>query len=93
MAITGYPDFVYEKIKELITLMKNLCYKETSKDELKRQVFNLIPEVAFFLENEHFFDVWEKLCKNNKIGKPLERAFQCWFDGLKIIRLIHFLLK
>ncbi len=93
LAITGYPDFVYEKIKELITLMKNLCYKETSKDELKRQVFNLIPEVAFFLENEHFFDVWEKLCKNNKIGKPLERAFQCWFDGLKIIRLIHFLLK
>ena len=93
LAVTGYPDFVYEKIQKLISLMKNLCYKETSKEELKEQAFGLLPDAAVFLENEGFFDVWEKLCKNNKIGKPLERAFQCWFDGLKIIRLIHFLLK
>jgi len=46
------------------------------------------------LERERFPAVWEKMCLQNRKDRiGLERAFHIWFDGLKILRLIHFLTR
>jgi hypothetical protein len=57
------------------------------------------PALHDFLQTEGFFTVWEKLKQNylpKDGGAPaaaqrnrLVRGFHTWFDGLKVIRLIH----
>ena len=89
-----YPDFVYERIKDFI----GLFYAATdTADRGKAFLFNCksaLPDVYDFLERERFPSVWEKMClQNRKERIGLERAFHIWFDGLKILRLIHFLTR
>ena len=89
-----YPDFVYERIKDFIGL-----FYATSDTADRGKAFlcdckSALPDVYDFLERERFPAVWEKMClqnRKNRIG--LERAFHIWFDGLKILRLIHFLVR
>ncbi|GMO15472.1 MAG: hypothetical protein Ta2A_25730 [Treponemataceae bacterium] len=51
------------------------------------------PRLYRFLEQENFGAVWEKLRQNSPDRAHLLTAFHCWFDGLKIIRLLHYLEK
>ena len=45
-----------------------------------------------FLEKDGFFTDWQKIyLVHNKSSCNLEYAFHDRFDGLKIIRLFHFL--
>ncbi|UFS71288.1 glycosyltransferase [Geomonas sp. RF6] len=41
------------------------------------------------LEELHFEEVWERLSRNAHDTNSLLRAFHCWFDGLKTVRLVH----
>ncbi|MCM1320581.1 MAG: glycosyltransferase family 2 protein [Bacteroides sp.] len=53
-----------------------------------------LPAVYEFLCAERFPQTWRQTaCANRKNPRRLENAFHCWFDGLKIIRLAHFLEK
>lgn len=53
-----------------------------------------LPAVYEFLCAERFPQTWQQTaCANRKNPRRLENAFHCWFDGLKIIRLAHFLEK
>jgi len=82
---------VYNSIKLLITqIHDNISY---IKNGDLNKVLSILPtEVARFLEKENFLEVWKKIAKENeKCPQRLETAFHIWFDGLKIIRLIHYL--
>jgi glycosyltransferase involved in cell wall biosynthesis len=49
------------------------------------------PHLAVYLENAGFTNVWEGLRKNNRETEALCSAFHGWFDGLKTMKLIHYL--
>jgi hypothetical protein len=49
------------------------------------------PHLAVFLENVGFDVVWKRLQSNHRGAKALCPAFHAWFDGLKSMKLIHFL--
>ena len=89
-----YPDFVYERIKDFIALF---YASADTADRGKAFLFDCksaLPDMYDFLERERFPAVWEKMClQNRKNRMRLESAFHIWFDGLKILRLIHFLTR
>lgn len=87
---TGYPLLAYNIISDFIQSMKHCCKTRVFGDDLIAFLKETVPEIHPFLQDENFYNIWKKLLLNNKKTENLERAFQCWFDGLKIIRLIHF---
>jgi hypothetical protein len=71
-------------VHDNITVIKNGNFESI--------LFLLPNKIVTFLENEDFFEVWRKLAlENEKSSQKLETAFHIWFDGLKIMRLIHYL--
>ena len=89
-----YPDFVYERIKDFIGLFYAATDKADRGKAFLSQCKSALPDVYDFLERERFPAVWEKMCLQNRKDRiGLERAFHIWFDGLKILRLIHFLTR
>ena len=72
-------------------------YDEWIYDEFKKFFAEKNPEVTKlkdFLEDEKFLENFAKMKKNyGKSQNRFEAAFHTWFDGLKIIRGIHFLEK
>ena len=89
----------FEVLAKLISLAKEISEKAVAQNEplekdFKKGAENISDTLAAFLENEKFYDVWLNLYKQNKNNsKALLKAFHCWFDGLKTIRLFHALEK
>ncbi|OJF76187.1 MAG: hypothetical protein BKP49_08555 [Treponema sp. CETP13] len=85
-----YAEKTYEAIHTFLSVMR-----ETIKSGCFEIQWKLLPKnVIDFLKKEDFEVVWHKLVHENKNNpKNLEIAFHVWFDGLKIIRLMHFLEK
>ena len=88
---TVYPHWIYDAIKKFIEVMEEYCKTPLSGSLLENELKKTQEGIYPFLERENFFSAWDKLLANNKKTEQLQRAFHCWFDGLKIIRLIHFL--
>ena len=89
-----YPDFVYERIKDFIALFYASADTADRGETFLSYCKSALPDVYDFLERERFPAVWEKMCLQNRKDRiGLERAFHIWFDGLKILRLIHFLTR
>ncbi len=89
-----YPDFVYERIKDFIALFYASADTADRGETFLSYCKSALPDVYDFLERERFPAVWEKMCLQNRKDRiGLERAFHIWFDGLKILRLIHFLVR
>ena len=89
-----YPDFVYKRIKDFIGLFYAASDKADRGESFLPDCKCALPDVYGFLERERFPAVWEKMCLQNRKDRiGLERAFHIWFDGLKILRLIHFLTR
>jgi glycosyltransferase involved in cell wall biosynthesis len=92
----GYPPFVYDQIAFFIAKMTETAHNGAPVDA--REFSAARPALYGFLLNENFFAVWEKILKNTAGAANLSAehrarrrvcAFHTWFDGLKIIRLIH----
>lgn len=83
-----YSEQTYLSVKNFISVM-NKSINEGRFD----MKWELLPKNTIeFLKNENFEEVWNKLVDvNKKNSQKLEIAFHVWFDGLKIIRLMHFL--
>ncbi|HOP40809.1 MAG TPA: glycosyltransferase family A protein [Geobacteraceae bacterium] len=49
------------------------------------------PTLGEYLDQAGFVDTWEKLQKNSRDQASLLAAFHSWFDGLRTLKLIHYL--
>ncbi|MDR3283942.1 MAG: hypothetical protein LBS97_02050 [Treponema sp.] len=87
--LPAYSDFVYEQIKAFISLMNE--HIQENRSDLPGKIRERLPEVCVFLEANSFFQDWEKIQAAAPDAERLRRAFHFWFDGLRIIRLIHYL--
>jgi glycosyltransferase involved in cell wall biosynthesis len=90
----AYPDAVYKQISAFIAFMNGSIQTHENCGVLAAQIKAQLPDVYDFLIANNFFSDWEKICAQHSGAETelaLRRAFQFWFDGLKIIRLIHWL--
>jgi glycosyltransferase involved in cell wall biosynthesis len=93
-SIAFHKNSSYKMIGDFINFIEDWIKKENLIENLSNQVFNTFPTLWYFLESESFFSLWFSIYENNKKSKQkLITSFYTWFDGLKIIRLIHFLEK
>ena len=90
-SIVLYDLRIYEQLRDFLQLVyENKADVDCFYDVLR----NDFPNIFRFLENENFFSMWEKLYRQNKSSdKRVFSAFHSWFDGLKILRLIHVLMR
>jgi hypothetical protein len=64
---------------------------ERSAQELLAASAKIDPQLACYLSQAGFEQVWERLRSNANGPDGLRSAFHVWFDGLKTIRLVHHL--
>ncbi|MGP1586782.1 MAG: glycosyltransferase [Treponemataceae bacterium] len=94
--IRFYKESSYETIKNFISFFYSQNDGNGNMLKFPQKVLesscDLNPKLVEFLINDSFFSNWDLIIKNNK-NNPLKNAvsFHCKFDGLKIIRTIHFL--
>ena len=90
-SIVLYDLQIYEQLTDFLKLVyEHKSDFESISGELKSD----FPVIWQFLENEGFFPMWKKLYRQNQVSdKRIFSAFHSWFDGLKILRLIHILMK
>ena len=97
--IKDFSDGSFEVLSNFIALAEEMSEKAVNQGEPLLEEFLARAEkisalLAAFLKEEKFSDVWLNLFKQNKrSAQTLFRAFHCWFDGLKTIRLFHALEK
>ena len=97
--IKDFSDGSFEVLSNFIALAEEMSGKAVNQGEPLLEEFLARAEkisalLAAFLKEEKFSDVWLNLFKQNKRNaQALFRAFHCWFDGLKTIRLFHALEK
>ena len=86
-----FKDEEYLEIKNFINLFNDLN-KKNFPLELQREAQKKCKGVYDFLLADGFFTDWTQIVENNKkSSKKLASAFHCKFDGLKIIRTLHYL--
>ena len=86
-----FKDVEYNQIKTFIDLFNDLN-KKNFPLELQREAQKKCKGVYNFLLADGFFTDWTQIVENNKkSSKKLASAFHCKFDGLKIIRTLHYL--
>jgi hypothetical protein len=88
----AYPDAVYEQIAAFIALTNESIQTHERTAEFSERIEARLPTVYDFLAADNFFSDWERIRGQHRgagTELALRRAFQFWFDGLKIIRLIH----
>ena len=86
-----FKDEEYLEIKNFINLFNDLN-KKNFPLELQREAEKKCRRLYYFLYEDGFFDDWKSIVANNqKSSEKLEFAFHCKFDGLKIIRALHYL--
>ncbi|MDD7417595.1 MAG: hypothetical protein PUK48_09535 [Spirochaetales bacterium] len=93
-----YLDSSYMQVRKFIEIFNEYNKKGLAID-FKMQVLSgfenrLEKSTIQFLVQDRFFENWEKMISNTKNNR-LKNAvsFHCKFDGLKIIRMIHFIEK
>jgi hypothetical protein len=86
-----FKDEEYLEIKNFINLFNDVN-KKNFPLELQREAEKKCRRLYYFLYEDGFFDDWKSIVANNqKSSEKLEIAFHCKFDGLKIIRALHYL--
>ncbi len=81
----------YDVLKQFITLFQK-TKKENPMNYFFHEVYTSLQCIVPFLEHDNFFSDWVKIYTiHNKNLIHLENAFHDRFDGLKIIRLFHYL--
>ncbi|MBQ4497648.1 MAG: hypothetical protein II973_09115 [Spirochaetaceae bacterium] len=97
--IKDFSDEAFKVLADFIALVEELSAKSVEEaqplsEEFLARAAEISPVLADFLKAEKFGLIWQNLFSQNRRSAPaLFRAFHCWFDGLKTIRLFHALEK
>jgi len=78
-----YPPVIFKILKEFISGIENFF----KGDKLPK--FN--PAITAFLEENHFDDEWKRMQLGSKTQKQFKAKFYQWFDGFKVLKMVHFL--
>ncbi len=89
---------------EAITFYRSDCFRilgswlaivaksmEMDSLEIHREAAEVSVHLADYLDEIRFPTTWNGLRRNNRTPERLHRGFNCWFDGLKTMKLIHHL--
>ena len=88
-AILFYQKDCFQILGEWLTLIdQNL---QSEGEEIRTRSQRISTDLARYLENIGFITVWGKLRKNFRDPSTLMSGFHGWFDGLKTMKLIHYL--
>lgn len=97
--IKDFSDEAFKVLADLIALAEEMSAKAINEGQPLSEEFLAHAEkisalLSAFLKEEKFDTIWLNLFRQNKRNeKALFRAFHCWFDGLKTIRLFHAIEK
>jgi hypothetical protein len=59
--------------------------------EIQEKTLKISTDLFEFLKKNRFEFIWEKLQRNFPASRNLWKGFHDWFDGLKTMKLIHYL--
>jgi hypothetical protein len=79
----------YEIIKQWLDLV-NLNI-DADAEQLLQHARTIHPDLERFLHETHFPRDWKKISRNAPDAAQRRGQFHRWFDGLRTLRLIHFL--
>lgn len=97
--IKDFSDEAFEVLSKFIALAEDISASAVNEaqplsEEFFARAAEISPVLADFLKAENFGLIWQNLFSQNRRSAPmLFRAFHCWFDGLKTIRLFHAIEK
>lgn len=88
-SILFYNPNCFKVLRELLSLVNSNASKSSVEflhgaDSIDHNLYN-------YLASIDAKQIWEKLEKNNKEHSRFMKAFHEWFDGLKTLKLIHYL--
>lgn len=86
-----YDPRVFRILKQWLDLMSSGFSKDTRK--ILSLANKIHPSLEHFLEINKFDQVWPRLICNNKSPFNLTRQLATWFDGFKVLKLIHYLTE
>ncbi|MBW2186440.1 MAG: hypothetical protein JRG71_08590 [Deltaproteobacteria bacterium] len=84
-----YAPQCYRVLQQWLTLVKR--EQQADADDLLFQAGEICSELQDFLQQEKFAATWQRISASHKDVTRRQRAFHEWFDGLKTMRLIHYL--
>ena len=88
-AVLFYQKDCFQVLRDWLTLMaQNL---ESEGEDIQAEAERISAHLAEYLNSIRFITVWDKLRKNFRERSMLMSAFHVWFDGLKTMKLIHYL--
>ena len=88
-AVLFYQKDCFHILGEWLTLIaQNL---QSGGEEIRARSERISPHLAEYLDRIGFITVWNKLRKNFRDPSNRMAGFHGWFDGLKTMKLIHYL--
>ncbi|MBI5968842.1 MAG: hypothetical protein HY882_13440 [Deltaproteobacteria bacterium] len=88
-AVLFYQTACFQILEDwLVLVSENL---ESEAEEIRASAKKISVHLAVFLDNIKFIMMWGKLRKNFPDRSTLMSGFHGWFDGLKTMKLIHYL--
>jgi hypothetical protein len=88
-AVRYYPPEAFDILGGWLTLVTE-GWKERGSVLLAR-AHSISANLACFLAEQDFPDIWDRLRCQHRLREALGQAFHCWFDALRSLRLIHHL--
>ncbi len=86
-----YPVAVFRLLSAwLDCVTRNPC---ADADQLFRYAEAISVVLADYLAQLDWHSIWPKLQKNHPIAEHRMKAFHCWFDGFRTLRLMHLLCE
>jgi hypothetical protein len=79
----------FQVLRDWLSLIEGSWHLEGEK--IRQKSVPISPHLTEYLDEIRFCVIWEKMRKNFRSRQALRKGFHDWFDGLKTLKLIHFL--
>jgi len=88
-AVLFYQTASFQVLRDWLALVSG--NPDSEGKEIQASAEKISVNLAAYLDSLHFIRVWEKFRKNFRDRPALMSGFHGWFDGLKTMKLIHYL--
>ncbi|SNB46100.1 glycosyltransferase family 2 protein [Geobacter sp. DSM 9736] len=88
-AVRFYPAPCFRILAGWLSLVEG--HPDAPGDLLMRRAAKISPDLPHYLDGIDFPETWKRLQRNHPTQQFLLNAFHGWFDGLRTMKLIHYL--